>query len=153
MRRLQRIVVATDFSDCARRALDVAVALAEVHGARITLVHVCELPPEFGLAEVHGCEAEDRIARAVEAELEAAVEITRRRGVGIDGVVRRGTPWEKIHNLATDVGADLIVVGARGQRGMPHVFGSVAERVVRTASRPVLVVQEGSGCDKPARAG
>jgi nucleotide-binding universal stress UspA family protein len=145
MDRIKTIVVATDFSDVATKALTTAAALATVHGARVVAVHVCELRPEFGLAAEDACETEDRIAAAAEVELKKAVEhCLYSRGIESEVVIRRGAPWEKIHNLATDVGADLIVIGARGQRGMPRVFGSVAERVVRTATRPVLVVQGGT---------
>ena len=68
----------------------------------------------------------------------------RSRGIEAKIVVRRGAPWEKIHNVAADEGADLIVVGARGQRGMSEVLGSVAERLVRAATRPVLIVPHGA---------
>jgi nucleotide-binding universal stress UspA family protein len=105
-------------------------------------VHVCELRSELGLGDRDDLEAEERVAIAAQAELAAAVaRCLRARGIETEVVVRRGAPWEKIHNVATDVGADLIVIGAQGQRGMPRVFGSVAERLVRTATRPVLVVQ------------
>jgi nucleotide-binding universal stress UspA family protein len=139
MDRIKTIVVGTDFSSYAGQALETAAALAQIHGSRIVVVHVCEL----GLAADDGPEAEDRIATAAQAELCAAVgRCIRSRGIETETVVRRGAPWEKLHNVATDVGADLIVIGARGQRGMPRVFGSVAERLVRTATRPVLVVPD-----------
>jgi nucleotide-binding universal stress UspA family protein len=51
-----------------------------------------------------------------------------------------GPPSQKIHNVAVDLGADLIVIGMQGRRGRVGAIGSVAERVVRTATRPVLMV-------------
>ncbi|HSR97892.1 MAG TPA: universal stress protein, partial [Kofleriaceae bacterium] len=59
----------------------------------------------------------------------------------IAGVLRSGKPWEKINNIAAEVGAGLIVLGRTGAgRGAPSDVGSVALRVLRTASRPVLTV-------------
>jgi nucleotide-binding universal stress UspA family protein len=139
MDSIKTIVVGTDFSEFASRALEAAASLAKVHGARLVVVHVCEPRPELGLAD--SFEAEERIAAAAEIELCATVaRCLRARGVDTEIVLRRGTPWEKIHNVATDVGADLIVIAAQGQRGMPRVLGSVAERLMRTTTRPVLVI-------------
>jgi nucleotide-binding universal stress UspA family protein len=55
---------------------------------------------------------------------------------------RRGPPWEKLANVATELGADIIVVGADGQRGVAsHGFlGTVAGRLVTTSHRSVVVV-------------
>ena len=56
--------------------------------------------------------------------------------------MRRGAPWEKLLNVAVEVGADLIVVGATGQRGLSsaaNLLGSVAYRVVASSTRSVLI--------------
>jgi nucleotide-binding universal stress UspA family protein len=60
----------------------------------------------------------------------------------IDSLVRRGPPWEKLTNVATELGADMIVVGADGQRGAASqgFVGTVASRLITTSRRPVLVV-------------
>ncbi len=64
------------------------------------------------------------------------------QGVHVELLVRRGAPWEKLLNVAADLGADLIVVGSKGQRGAVHGFflGSVAARLAATSPRCVLVV-------------
>jgi nucleotide-binding universal stress UspA family protein len=145
MDRIKTIVIGTDFSDVAGQALNTAAALAQVHGARLVVVHVCELRVDFGSPGVDAPDAEDRLAAAAEVALATAVRhCAPARGVETEVVVRRGAPWDKIHNVAIDVGADLIVIGAKGQRRMARVFGSVAERLVRTATRPVLIIPGGA---------
>ena len=58
------------------------------------------------------------------------------------GFVRLGAPWEEILSVATERGADLVVVGTHGRRGFAHaLMGSVAERVVRLSTIPVLTVR------------
>ena len=78
------------------------------------------------------------------AQLEDAVAGTRAKcdGVQVEHFLRRGAPWEKLLNVAVEVGADLIVVGATGQRGAASVgglLGSVAYRVLASSTRSVLI--------------
>ena len=66
-------------------------------------------------------------------------------GIRIESFLRRGAPWEKLSNVAVEVGADLIVVGATGQRGASTaapVLGSVAYRVLASATRSVLISRQ-----------
>jgi nucleotide-binding universal stress UspA family protein len=136
MQTLRQLVTGTDFSACAERALELAIALARAAGARVTLVHVCELG-ESDLDDRRLVESEARLARVV-ARYQAQVELT--------GVLRSGKPWEKLDNVAAEVGASLIAIGrqgaGRGARSAGAGLGSVAERLVRSASRPVLTVAD-----------
>lgn len=124
------IVVGTDFSEGARCALQLAVRLAGTSGARLALVHAYE-------------DASDDVAGAVQEQLDAAVtENVSGSGVAVEIFIRRGAPWEKLLNVAVEVGADLIVVGATGQRGSSspaNLLGSVAYRVVASSTRSVLI--------------
>jgi nucleotide-binding universal stress UspA family protein len=62
-------------------------------------------------------------------------------GVPVEGMVRVGPPADEVQRAAEEVKADLIVVGTHGRRGLARAFlGSVAEIVVRTSTRPVVVV-------------
>ncbi len=85
----------------------------------------------------------DDVAGAVQERLDAAVtENVSGSGVAVETFVRRGAPWEKLLNVAVEVGADLIVVGATGQRGRSsaaNLLGSVAYRVVASSTRSVLI--------------
>ncbi|HET9597565.1 MAG TPA: universal stress protein [Anaeromyxobacteraceae bacterium] len=137
MQALRQLVSGTDFSACAEHALERAIELALAASARITLVHVHE-PGDDDL--------DDRRLLQCEAALSEVVSRHRRRGVDLTGVLRSGKPWTKLDNVAVEVGANLIVVGRHGAgRGRSVDLGSVADRLVRAANRPVLTVA--CGCD------
>ena len=132
MQTLRHVVAGTDFSLGAEQAVDVAIRLACAAAAGFTLVHVCELGVDGSDdQQLSRC---DELLRRVVADL-------RRRSVEVTGVLRCGRPWEKLDNVATEVGANVIVIGRHGAgRGRSVEIGSVAEQLVRSASRPVLTV-------------
>jgi nucleotide-binding universal stress UspA family protein len=133
MQTLRNLVAGTDFSAHAERALELAITLALASGARITLVHVCEPAPDDQLDEQRRLQGHEMLARMVARH--------RRHGVPVTAVLRSGRPWEKLDNVAAEVGASLIVVGRHGAgRGRSVELGSIADRLVRTANRPVLTV-------------
>ena len=144
MNPIRKILVATDFSEAADAALDSAAFLAEKLDAEIVILNAYEppaplygtpayVPPPAGLYEWMKGAAEGGVASAV-AKTKARVART-------SGVVRAGTPWREIDDAAKTLGADLIVMGTRGRTGVSHMLlGSVAEKVVRTATVPVLTI-------------
>ena len=143
MSHLQRIVLAIDFSEGSEAATEVASALATAHGSSITLLHVFELPLDFGMCEAlidSEGDVQDRIAVAARQALEGKRRQLASLGISATVLLRMGPPSQKIHNVAVDLGADLIVIGMQGRRGRVGAIGSVAERVVRAATRPVLMV-------------
>jgi len=132
MQTLRHIVIGTDFSECAELALDTAITLANAALARVTVVHVCELD---------GDDPDDTLLHRCSEALTQLVASRQRLGVDVVGVLRSGKPWEKLNNVAAEVGANLIVIGRHGAgRGTSREIGSVAERMVRTSSRPVTTV-------------
>jgi nucleotide-binding universal stress UspA family protein len=143
---VRRILVAIDFSPSAALALEWARTLARACGAEVTLLHVVDLGatwvPLSGPAVFPApvpAEAAKEVGELAQASLDAlapgAPEVTQR-------IVRTGHPREAIAAAAREVGADLIVVGSHGRRGVSQLFmGSVAEHVVRHAPVPVLVVR------------
>ena len=132
------IVVGTDFSPGAELALQQALTLAAESKASIALVHAYEDTP--------GTLASNDQPTALHSRLEEAVGRSgaKQRGIRVDFLVRRGAPWDKIVNVASELGAKLIVVGAHGQRGpmRSSLVGSVAMRVVATSTQSVLVVRQ-----------
>ena len=136
------IVVGTDFSESAERALDTALCLAHAGVTRITLIHACELSAELGVPDPLATPALDgELVRIAGERLAEAVACRRGCGVEITGMLRSGRPWEKINNVAAEVGASLIVIGRTGAgRGAIADLGHVAVGVLRAASRPVLTV-------------
>ena len=142
--QIKKILVPVDFSECARKALRYAIALAKEHQAAITLLYVLTPPAylggEFGAAE-YKLQVETRTSS--EKELARMVAEDVRGEVSTDTLVRSGSPAVEIIEAAKELGADLIAISTHGHTGLAHVFlGSVSEHVVRRAPCPVLVVRE-----------
>jgi nucleotide-binding universal stress UspA family protein len=135
------ILVPTDFSEASYAALDYAVALAALTGASVTVMHAYET---LGLPEGPMIARGDLVAQlpvAPQAALDKCVAKHAASGVTMDKVLRHGVPSEEVNSVAADVNADLIVVGTHGRRGLTRaLLGSVAENVIRTATRPVLTI-------------
>ena len=146
MHPVQEILCPTDFSASSERALDCGIALARLYGASIRIVHVMEPPVLFG-AEVS---SPDLMTEAIKAQREyAETKLTHaQEQCNIAGVVATtqleiGYPSSIVADLSNIV--DLIVMATRGRTGLPHLaLGSVAERVVRAAKCPVMVVPPSS---------
>jgi nucleotide-binding universal stress UspA family protein len=136
------ILLATDLSLASDGALGVAAALTRASGGRLTVVHVYEATAS-ALAGTAPAVAERTWPGGVRARraLDGVVDRLRARGLRADGSVRFGMVADQIFDAALERGADLIVMGTGRRRGLARVwYGSVAERVVRGATVPVLAV-------------
>ena len=143
----EEILVATDGSPTARRAVDHAVELAADFDAHLYVVYVVDATA-YGFADARSDLVRDALTDEGEAAVESAVEAAEAAGVEAESVVVTGSPARDIVAYATDHGVDLLVVGTHGHRGLDRLLlGSVAERVVRTAPMPVLTVR-GDGGDE-----
>jgi len=147
----RRILVATDFAESAERALTCGVQLARRHSAELLLLHVyMDLPayPEITAGQVEAIYEEQR--RWIEDALERRARAARAEGLLARALLKTGPAASTIAETAAKEGADLIAVGTHGRSGLDRlIVGSVAERVVRLASCPVLVVKT---ADRTARA-
>lgn len=138
------LVVATDFSPASASALEAAVFYAQ-HGARVVLVHVIHSAPFASalgpskLMEQAMLELEDSTRK----ELDAARAASLSDCAKVDtAVLRHDSPGEALAEHAAAVDADLVIVGSHGRTGLRRaLLGSVAEKVVRLAPCPVLVVR------------
>jgi nucleotide-binding universal stress UspA family protein len=143
-RRFRKILVPMDFSPGANRALELASDLARQAGpAHLILVHAYFVPVEIEALAVIGPEKllEDIRARAAD-DLEKILVRLQDAGISAEYDAAPGSPEEVVLRLADDKEVDLIVMGTHGRTGLTHVLlGSVAERVVRAASCPVLTVK------------
>lgn len=151
----RKILMATDLSEASRPAFDAALGLARRLGADLHVLHVTEPPYEsrrwFVSFAGHEAEFFEGIARREdEAARKLLDDIVRKANADggssepVHVLVRRGVPADIIVGTAKDLEVDLIVVGTHGRRGIQHaLLGSIAERVVRTASCPVLSVRAG----------
>lgn len=136
------IVVPTDFSYASDAALGYARMLAARFGASLHLLHVVDEAGSW--SEVYAAipDIRDRLSADAARRLEAMVACLPPPVQATSAVVC-GSPVPTIVKVAESKGADLIVMGTHGRRGMGHLLlGSVAERVVRLAPCPVLTVRE-----------
>lgn len=139
----KKILVATDFSETSDSALDYAVELAKLTGGSITLLHAYEIPivgfPDGAL--VASADVAARLLRAAQGALEAQAEKRKGSGVPVEKLLKQDVPWEAVNAVAAEMNADLIVIGTHGRRGLARaLLGSVAENIIRRATRPVLTI-------------
>lgn len=139
------ILVPIDFSANAEHALDYACALAQKLGSTVHLVHAIASPP----SALQVALTEDILENLVKEHREELDKLAQaRRGVASFGAatVEVGDPRDTIVEAAQKLGADLIVMGTHGRRGLSRVvMGSVAEDVIRRAPCPVLTVRAKPG--------
>lgn len=135
------IVAGTDDSQTARVAVHEAVTLAYDLGARLHLVGASRRMPAWVMAEPSSAVAASEAYARAEQELRDSLDATagdlRAGGLRVTSHVASGEPAEVIVSAAEEVGADLIVVGNRGVRGLR---GGVPRRVSRQARCSVLIV-------------
>jgi nucleotide-binding universal stress UspA family protein len=144
MTRPRVILAATDFSAPAKAALAQAVELARQYEAELHIVHVFSLPTplitayEFGIPEAEIAQAR----KVAQEKLDACAAEAAGAGVSPRKHLLQSPTDRAITDLASEIGADWIVVGTHGHTGFKHaLLGSVAERVVRHAPCSVLVAR------------
>jgi nucleotide-binding universal stress UspA family protein len=142
--RIQTILVPTDFSPDADAALEHAIDFARSFGARIHLLHAYYIVPQAATPWSYTFPAGliDEVRQDAQQRIEQLREKVRARGIEASGEVSGEPPSLAITTAAERQKADLIVMGTRGLTGVKHVLlGSVAERTLRFAPCPVLVVK------------
>ncbi|HEY4760612.1 MAG TPA: universal stress protein [Thermoguttaceae bacterium] len=134
------IVVPIDFSDNSFRALDTSLELVD-DPRHLHVIHVLPIitPNEPGVI----WEMIDDQSRITHASDALKNKLTARKADGSQIIIRFGDPGHQIVDYAQEIHADLIVISSRGQTGLTRLLmGSVAEKVVRLAHCPVLVLKK-----------
>jgi len=132
------VVVGADDSSTARQAVAAAVQMARMSGARLHIVtaydpksvRLDDVPSEFRMTTLHPA---DLLLRSLS-------EIARQQGIEPEVHPAAGAPAEAVVRVAEQCGADLIVVGNKGLRGVRRVLGSIPNSIVHEAPCSVLVV-------------
>jgi nucleotide-binding universal stress UspA family protein len=140
---ITRILVPTDFSEAATRALDYGSRLAVALGAELTVLHI--VAPLTTHSWMEGADPEGATTDAwmadADASLRQAAESVRDRVSVVRGVLAVGLEAEEILDFASRHGVNLIVMGMHGHgRTARWLHGSVTDRVLRRASCPVLAI-------------
>lgn len=142
---IKSILVPTDFSAPSKKALDYAVPFAEQFGAKLILLHVVEpvATPDFANSFPLMMES-DKLLAACNAQLQSLVKQSAIDPKLVEKtLVRQGRSFHEITDAAGTLKADLTIISTHGYTGLKHaLLGSTAERVVRHAPCPVLVVRE-----------
>jgi nucleotide-binding universal stress UspA family protein len=135
------VLLATDGSTPAAPALDRAVALAVETGATLHVLSVVDSADLDLFSDATVDSVDDLLRDAADAAVDEARTHAEEAGASVTTAVRVGTPHREICGYADDVGADVVVVGTHGRTGLSRaLLGSVAARVVRSSTAPVLVV-------------
>ncbi len=150
MMAIKRILHASDFSPSSRSALKVARDLARALKAQLILCHAYEaLPPYGGELNVPSRMFSQIMTSAREGatrQLEKLAKATRGDGIRVTTVLVEGPSATAVIRVAKRKGVHLIVVGTHGRTGVQRMLmGSVADRIVRLSSCPVLTVRPGRG--------
>jgi nucleotide-binding universal stress UspA family protein len=135
------ILIATDFSDGGDEALDRAVEIAKPSGAEVEILHVIELAEELPVSTFSPDADYGALYLRIDKQLSDRADRIIAAGVPCTTKIIEGSAVADITKRARDIGAEVIVVGTHGRTGLAHaMLGSVAERIVRRASCPVLTV-------------
>jgi nucleotide-binding universal stress UspA family protein len=140
-----KIMVATDGSEPARKAVDIAIEIAKLIETKLYAVHVVSLGSYL---ITHSTNPEWKKAIEEQLIIEGKEKTTyvenagRAANVEVEAVILRGNPAEEIIDFAEKKDIDLIVIGTHGMTGISRfLLGSITENVVRYSKKAVLVVR------------
>lgn len=142
---IKKILYPTDFSEGSGAAVPYVADLVRKYGSKLYIIHVVyDVVKAAGwyVPHISTDELFKEMDKSAMKELQRCC-VEELRGYGdIERAVLKGEPYEEIAKFAKEKGVDLIVMGTHGRKGLDKVlFGSTAEKVVRTAPCPVLTVR------------
>lgn len=145
MKEFNTILFAGDFSESSEYAFDYALSLAQKYSAKLIILHVINEPVDlrgFYVPHISFENLEKEIADGAATMMERFCAEKLSSYSNYEKLVLSGIPFEEIVKKAGESGADLIVMGTHGRKGLDHMlFGSTAERVVRGAACPVMTIR------------
>ncbi|MEM9143177.1 MAG: universal stress protein, partial [Bacteroidota bacterium] len=141
---MKNIIVPVDFSEQSEYALKVAASLAKKHGSEILALHMLELNQAI-ITSSEGFHPEQTVflIKLAEKRFSKFLDKPYLDGISITPIVKHFKVFSEVNEIAEKHNADLIVMGSHGSDGLMEIFvGSNAEKVVRNAHIPVLVVKD-----------
>lgn len=138
------ILLPTDGSDAVERAVEEALHLAELAGGRLHVLYVVDTSAAGGVPEAEAMALREMLEQSGREAIAAVETAAADRDVPVSTVLRGGSAHREIVAYADEADVDLIVMSTHGRAGLDRLLlGSVTERVIRQATRPVLVTREG----------
>ncbi len=145
MKPFTKILTAIDFSENSDCAFEYALTLATQFNAELTIIHVINEPVDlrgFYVPHISFEQLEKEIEEGAVTMMEAFCNSKLGTFTNYKSTIVTGIPYDEITATAAKLDASLIVMGTHGRTGLDHLlFGSTAERVVRSAPCPVLTVR------------
>jgi nucleotide-binding universal stress UspA family protein len=147
MFKIKNILLPTDLSSISLSAADYAMELANQYKAKIHLLHVLEkTPPILAIRSLDL--SQEKILKSFEEEGKKSLDIAVKKikkgkseDIEIEPILKKGNDYDEIVKYSKDHKIDLIVIATHGRTGFLHtLLGSVAEKVIRYAKCPVLVI-------------
>lgn len=145
MKNIDKILLAVDFSDSSLHACEYALTLATQFDSKLIILHVINEPVDlrgFYVPHISFERLEQEIEESARTMMEKFAATALAGITNFETCIVSGIPYDEILKKAGDEDVSLIVLGTHGRTGIDHLlFGSTAERVVRTARCPVLTVR------------
>ncbi len=146
MKNIKKILCPTDFSEASQEAVKAANDLAEKFSAELILLHVVSpVPVPSSTTPPSGFNVamyQDELKKSAENAIKDMADKYVSKEVHYSGKIIHGSPAERITKTAEEENCGMIVIATHGLTGIKHlVFGSVAEKVVRTSNVPVLSIR------------
>ena len=143
---MKNILVPTDFSACAKDAVDAALALAEFYNANLFMYTVVDLSDSMKMVNKLHLNKEKELQQLVDNAnvlFKKFAKEAKRRGVPFQSICETGSFTKKIQQYISENEIDLVVMGSHGTSGKNERFiGSNTQKVVRNIHTPVLVIKE-----------
>jgi len=145
MKRFEKILLAIDFSDYSEVACEYALTLAQSFNSSLLVLHVINEPVDlrgFYVPHISFEQLEQEIETGAVKMLETFCNENLKEFSAFTTAVVTGVPYEEIIRVAAEQESSLIIIGTHGRTGLDHlIFGSTAERVVRSAPCPVMTIR------------
>jgi len=130
------ILVPTDFTPVGQNAIDHAVKAGELLNFKVVILHVINRGSKATFGK-------ENTGLAVEKKLKEIVKgIKSNSKVSVDFLYREGSIFDVIHEVASELKANIMILGTHGKRGLQHLVGSYAMKVITQSPVPVIVVQK-----------
>lgn len=150
----ERVIVPLDGSELSESAVKPAVEIAQASGAEIIFTEILRLPffgvgvagMEYGAGDYAGDFGIDIQKKEISTYLQRFVDDAEAAGLKASANVRSGSPSQQIVEEASEIDGSIVVMASHGSGGLKRwVVGSVADKVIRSARRPVLVIPPKTG--------